>query len=127
MNIPQELKYSKEHEWVRVEGNIVTIGITDVAQSRLGDIVFVDLPEQGREISVGSEFAAIESVKAVSDIYAPVSGKIVEVNSLLADAPETVNQDVYGDGWIVKVEIADKSQLDDLIDSIAYEKFCSEE
>lgn len=127
MNTPKELKYSKDHEWVKVEGNIATIGITDFAQSQLGDVVFVDLPEVGAQISAGSEFGAIESVKAVSDIYAPVSGVVKEVNEQLSDAPETVNQDAYGEGWIVKVELANTAEIDELLDSAAYEKFCEEE
>ena len=127
MNIPKDLKYSKDHEWVRVEGNLATIGITDFAQSALGDVVFVDLPEVGTEISLGAEFGAIESVKAVSDVYAPVSGVVTAVNEQLANAPETVNLEPYGSGWIIKVELANTAELAELLDSAAYEKVCEEE
>ena len=126
MNIPKELKYSSDHEWVRVEGDVVYIGVTDFAQAQLGDIVFVDLPEEGRVIKVNEGFSVIESVKAVSDIYSPVSGKIVKVNEALADAPETINQDAYGEGWIVAVELSDKSELDALMDDAAYAKVAAE-
>lgn len=127
MNIPKELKYTKDHEWIKVEGNMATIGITDFAQSQLGDVVFVDLPAVDDEITAGKEFGAIESVKAVSDIYAPLSGTIAEVNELLADAPETVNQDAFGDGWIIKIVMKDENELSDLLDSAEYEKVCEEE
>jgi glycine cleavage system H protein len=126
MNIPQELKYSKDHEWVKIEGNKATIGVTDFAQSQLGDVVFVELPEVGVEVSAGSGFAVIESVKAVSDIYAPLSGKVIAINEVLADAPETVNQDAYGAGWIATLEISDQSQLGELLDSDAYAKLLAE-
>ncbi|MGL5515158.1 MAG: glycine cleavage system protein GcvH [Sporomusa sp.] len=122
MNIPKELKYTKNHEWVKIEGSKVTIGVTDFAQSQLGDIVFVELPEVAAEISSGSSFAVIESVKAVSDIYAPLSGEVIEINEMLSDAPETVNQDCYGAGWIVTLEISDQSQLSELLDSEDYAK-----
>ncbi len=127
MNTPKELKYSKDHEWVRVEGNTATIGITDFAQSQLGDVVFVDLPEAGRVIEKGKEFAVVESVKAVSDIYAPVSGVVKDVNGKLADAPETINQDAYGEGWIVVVEMQPEEDLSDLLDDAAYGEFCEKE
>ena len=127
MNIPKELMYTKDHEWVKVEGNMATIGITDFAQSQLGDVVFVDLPAVDSEMVKNKEFGAIESVKAVSDIYAPLSGTVVEVNELLADAPETVNQDSYGEGWIVKIIMKDESELSDLLDSAGYELVCEEE
>ncbi|MDU2064156.1 MAG: glycine cleavage system protein GcvH [Sporomusaceae bacterium] len=126
MNIPAELKYSKDHEWVRVEGNMAYIGVTDFAQAQLGDVVFVELPEDGRELTAGDSFSVIESVKAVSDIYAPVSGKIVKVNMGLEDAPELINQDPYGEGWIVAVEISNSAELDALLDSKAYEELASE-
>lgn len=127
MQILKDLKYSNDHEWVKVEGNIATIGITDFAQSQLGDVVFVDLPEVGRELASGGEFGAIESVKAVSDLYAPISGVVKEVNTDLADAPETVNQDPYGKAWMIKVEITNTGELDNLLDSAAYEEFCDKE
>ncbi|MBP2634615.1 MAG: gcvH 3 [Firmicutes bacterium] len=126
MNIPKELKYSKDHEWVRVEGNIAVIGISDYAQSQLGDVVFVEVPAVGVELSAGSGLAVVESVKAVSDVYAPVSGKVIESNEALADAPELINQQPYGDGWIAKIEIADKAELERLLDSQAYEQLAAE-
>ena len=126
MNIPQELKYSKDHEWVRVEGNRVTVGITDYAQAQLGDVVFVELPEPGTEVAAGAGFSVVESVKAVSDIYAPVSGTVLEVNEALVDAPEIVNQSPYEEGWIVVLELADAAELDELLDSEAYEALLAE-
>lgn len=114
MNVPVELKYSEEHEWAKIEGNRVTIGITDFAQGELGDIVFVELPEVGDTIQFGDPFGSVESVKTVSELYAPVSGKVVEVNVNLVDAPEKVNESPYADGWMVVVEISDPSQLDQL-------------
>ena len=120
MQIPNSLKYSKEHEWVRVEENKVVVGISDYAQSQLGDIVFVELPAVGASVVVGKRFSVVESVKAVSDIFAPISGKVLKVNDALNDAPEKVNQDPYGDGWIAVIELADKSQLADLMDDTAY-------
>lgn len=126
MNIPKELKYSKDHEWVRVEGNIAVIGISDYAQSQLGDVVFVELPAVGDELSAGAGLAVVESVKAVSDVYAPISGKVIESNEALADAPELINQQPYGDGWIAKIEIADKAELEGLLDSQAYEQLAAE-
>lgn len=126
MNIPKELKYSKDHEWIKVEGNVATIGITDFAQSQLGDVVFVELPEVGTEVAAEAGFSVVESVKAVSDIYAPISGKVIEVNEALSDTPETVNQDAYGQGWIAKFEITDTAELGKLLDSEAYEKLVAE-
>lgn len=126
MNIPKDLKYSSDHEWVRVEGNMAFVGITDFAQSQLGDIVFVDLPAEGRVIKADEVFSVVESVKAVSDIITPVSGKIVQVNPALDGAPELINQDPYGEGWIVAVELADKSELDGLMDDAAYAKVAAE-
>ena len=111
MNVPEGLKYSKEHEWVQVDGNVATIGITDYAQGELGDIVFVDIdPDQG-DVTAGDTFGTIEAVKTVSDLYAPCSGKLVEVNSKLEDDPDQVNNDPYGDGWLVKVELSDPAQV----------------
>lgn len=126
MNIPQELKYSKDHEWVKVEGSKVTIGITDYAQSQLGDVVFVELPELGAEVAAGAGFSVVESVKAVSDIYAPVSGKVIEINEALADTPEIVNQSPYDEGWIVVLEISDPAELNELLDSEAYAQLLAE-
>lgn len=127
MHIPAELKYSCDHEWVRIEGNRAIVGITDYAQSQLGDVVFVEVPEVYVEIVVGAGFSVVESVKAVSDIYAPLSGTIVEVNDALADAPELMNEDPYGKGWLAVIELADQSELDNLLSSAAYEKLLTEE
>lgn len=126
MNIPNGLKYTKNHEWVRIEGNRVAVGITDYAQSQLGDVVFVELPAAGSDVVAGSGFAVVESVKAVSDIYAPVSGKVVEINETLTDAPETVNQDAYGDGWIAVIEMTDRGELNELVDDAGYEQLLAE-
>lgn len=126
MKIPQELKYSHEHEWVKVEGNRATVGITDFAQSQLGDVVFVEIPAVGAAVAAGKTFSVVESVKAVSDIYAPVSGKIVAVNDALTDTPETVNTDPYGDGWIAVIEMADPGELAALLDAKAYGEFTAE-
>jgi len=124
--VPSELKYSKEHEWVKVDGDVVTIGITDFAQSELGDIVFVELPEEGDELTSGDSFGSVESVKTVSELYAPLSGKVVEVNDELEDSPEYVNESSYDKAWMVKVELTDKSQLDDLLDADAYSEMIGE-
>jgi glycine cleavage system H protein len=120
MNIPQNLKYTKEHEWVLVEGNIGTIGITDYAQGELGDVVFVDIDPSLAEMRKGDSVGTIEAVKTVSDIFAPFTGKVVEINEALKDSPETVNSDPYGNGWMLKVEISDTSELNDLLDADAY-------
>jgi glycine cleavage system H protein len=120
MNIPQNLKYTKEHEWVLVEGNIGTIGITDYAQGELGDVVFVDIDPSLAEMRKGDSVGTIEAVKTVSDIFAPFTGKVIEINEALKDSPETVNSDPYGNGWMLKVEISDTSELNDLLDANAY-------
>lgn len=120
MKFPEHLQYSKEHEWVRREGNRAVVGISDYAQSQLGDIVFVELPAVGATVTVGKRFSVVESVKAVSDIYAPLSGRIIEVNSALDDAPEKVNQDPYGEGWIAVIEIAGGEVDGELMDNLAY-------
>lgn len=120
MNFPEDLKYTKEHEWLRVEGNIGTVGVTDHAQGELGDIVYIDISSSLQEVNEGETFGTIEAVKTVADLYAPVSGKIIEVNTALNDAPETVNSDPYGNGWLVKIEMSDLSQLDNLLDVNAY-------
>ena len=117
---PDDLRYSKEHEWVRADGAQATIGITSFAADELGDIVFVELPEPGTQISQFGTFGVIESVKAVSDLYAPVSGEVIEVNEALRDRPELVNGDPYGDGWIAKVALSDTAELDGLMDAAAY-------
>lgn len=120
MNIPNELKYTKEHEWARLEGDVVTVGITDFAQGELGDIVFVELPEVGRTLAAGESFGVAESVKTVSDLYAPVAGEVVEVNDGLNDAPEGVNKDPYGAGWMVKIKVTDSAAVNALLDASAY-------
>lgn len=118
---PDDLKYSKEHEWVRMERNIAEIGVTLFAQESLGDVVFVDLPDVGTEIVQFDKFGEIESVKAVSDLFSPIGGTIVDTNPMVIDNPETVNSDPYGSGWLIKVEISDSSQLDKLMDAETYE------
>ena len=122
MNIPAELKYTKEHEWVKVDGNIVVVGITDYAQGELGDIVFVELPSVGTEVKAMEPFGTIEAVKAVSDLFSPVSGKVAEINPALEDDPMVINRDPYGEGWMIKVEIGDPAELDGLLNGEAYEK-----
>lgn len=126
MNLPKELKYSEEHEWVRVEGNKAYIGISDFAQSELGDIVFVELPEVGDELEQDASFGSVESVKTVSELYSPLSGKVVEVNANLEDSPELVNEAPYGDGWMIVLEMSDESELDSLLSAEDYEKMVSE-
>lgn len=127
MNIPTELKYTKEHEWIKIEDKRATIGITDYAQGELGDIVFVELPTVGEELTQMKPFGTIEAVKSVSDIYAPVSGKVVEVNSSLDDEPMSINKDPYGDGWIIKIEMSDPKELEKLLDADGYKKLISAE
>jgi glycine cleavage system H protein len=119
MNFPEDLKYTNDHEWVRVDGNVGVIGITDHAQGELGDVVYVDIASDLSEITKGESFGTIEAVKTVSDMYAPVSGKVIEINNL-NDDPAVVNSDPYGNGWFVKVELADASELNDLLDVNAY-------
>ena len=127
MEFPEGLKYSKEHEWVLVEGTSATIGITEYAQEELGDIVFVELPEVGEKIVKDDPFGAVESVKAVSDIYAPVSGEVMETNEILPDNPETINDDPYGDGWMVRVELSDIDDLKDLKDADEYAEYVAQQ
>ena len=117
---PEELRYSKEHEWVRVEDGIGTIGITEYAANELGDVVFVELPEVGSELTQFAPFGVIESVKAVSDLYAPVSGRVSEINAGLTQRPELINSDAYGEGWICRVELRDGGEVDGLMDAAAY-------
>lgn len=126
MKIVKDLYYSEDHEWVKVEGEEAYIGITDFAQNQMGDIVYVELPEIDDELEKEDDFSAIESVKAASDVYIPVSGKVIEVNEDLLDSPELLNSDPF-DSWIIKIELTDKSQLDDLMSSEEYEEFTSEE
>lgn len=127
MDFPEELKYTEEHEWVLSEGDLVSIGITDFAQDQLGDVVFVELPEVGDKVEVGKAFGVVESVKAVSDIYAPLEGEIIEVNMELPDAPETINTSPYGDGWLIRIKPADPKDLDGLLDAAAYQEFLAED
>ena len=127
MEFPKELRYSKEHEWVAVEEGIATVGITDYAQEQLGDVVYVELPEVDTQVSKDEAFGVVESVKAVSDIYAPVSGKVIEVNIDLPDSPETINEDPYGDAWMIRVEMSDSEELEDLMTATAYKHFVEEE
>ena len=120
LNFPEDVKYTKDHEWAKQEGDSITIGLSDYAQDQLGEIVFVELPEEGDTFDKGDEFGSVESVKAVSEIYLPISGEIVGVNEDLEDAPELVNTDCYTGGWMVKIEPEDPSQLDELMDKAAY-------
>lgn len=121
MNVPEELRYSTDHEWVRIDGNRVVLGITDYAQDALGDVVFVDVPEVGTTVAAGDSFSEVESTKSVSDIYAPVAGVIVEANTELGDSPERLNDDPYGDGWICVIEVSDPADLEALMDAVAYQ------
>lgn len=127
MEIPQGLKYSKEHEWVATEDTVATIGISDHAQDQLGEIVYIELPAVGDKISKDDPFGVVESVKAVSDIYAPVTGTVIEINEDLPESPETVNEDPYGDGWLIKVKITDMSDLEDLMDAEEYAELLARE
>jgi glycine cleavage system H protein len=127
-NIPADLKYANSHEWVREEGNdVVTVGISDFAQEKLGDVVFVELPEEGAEVTAGDPVAVVESVKAASDIYAPLSGTVTAVNSSLEDAPEQVNEDAYENGWFFKIKLADSGETGDLMDADSYADQCAED
>ncbi len=120
MNIPAELKYTRDHEWVKVDGNIALIGITEHAQSELGDVVFVDVPSDLTDVIKEQSLGTIEAVKTVAEIFAPASGKVLEVNSILSGAPETLNTDPYGNGWIVKIELTNPSEINELMDAEAY-------
>jgi len=120
LNVPDDLKYTEEHEWLRVDGNIATVGITDYAQGELGDVVFVELPEVGAAVERMAPFGTIEAVKAVSELFAPVSGKVAEINSALEDDPMQVNNDPYGTGWMIKIEMSDAGELDQMLDAAAY-------
>jgi glycine cleavage system H protein len=124
--IPGELRYSREDEWAKLEGDRVTVGVTDYAQQQLGDIVFVELPEVGKAVEQGEPFGTIESVKAVADLYSPVTGEVVEVNGDLAESPELVNEDCYGDGWLVVIAVSDGGGYDDLLDPKAYRRHVQE-
>ena len=122
MNIPNELKYTKDHEWVKIDGDIATVGITDFAQGELGDIVYVEIETEGEEIERGEVFGTVEAVKTVSDLFMPLSGTVEEVNSELESAPEVVNEDPYEKGWMIKIKISDQSEVDDLLSADAYKE-----
>lgn len=122
MNIPDNLKYTKDHEWIKVDGNSAVIGITDYAQGELGDVVFVDIDSDIQNVTKSETFGTIEAVKTVSDLYAPCSGKVLELNPLLSDEPQTINTDPYGEGWLIKIEIENLDDLNDLLDGNAYKK-----
>ncbi len=124
---PDDLKYTKEHEWLAVNGSVGTVGITHYAQSELGDIVYVELPAAGSPVVAGEEFGTVESVKAVSEIFAPVSGEVLQVNATLATSPETINKDPYGEGWLLKIKLADTKDLDSLMTPAEYRKYIEEE
>ena len=127
MEFPDDLKYSREHEWVLVEGKVATVGITAFAEEQLGDVVFVELPGVGDKVTKDEAMGVVESVKAVSDVYAPVSGTVIEVNDDLPDSTELVNEDCYGDGWMVKIELSDPTDLDELMTAAEYEAFVQEQ
>ena len=124
MSVPEDFFYSKSHEWVSLQDDIAVIGITDFAQNQLSDLTFVELPGIGSVFSAGDEVAVVESVKAAADVYAPVGGEIIEINSILEDEPEKVNEDAFGDGWLFKIKMKDESELDSLMDANSYEEIC---
>lgn len=126
MNIPSELKYTKEHEWIKMEGNTATVGITDFAQGELGDIVFVELPKVGETVQYMKPFGTIEAVKAVSDLFSPVSGKVIAVNQMLDNDPMVINRDPYNSGWIIKIQVSDNLQIEQLLDSTSYKNILGE-
>lgn len=123
MSYPSDYRYTNEHEWVRVDGDVATVGITDYAQHELGDVVYVELPKPGTKLNASQSLGTVESVKAVSDIYAPVSGEVTEVNSALAETPETINKDPHGKAWLIKLKLANSSEVGKLMDAAAYEAF----
>jgi glycine cleavage system H protein len=123
MRFPKELKYTKDHEWAKIDGKIATIGVTDHAQSSLGDIVFVELPQVGRTLKDREVFGVVESIKAVSDLYSPLPGKVTEKNSALSDDPSRINKDPYGDAWMIKIEVSDASAVSSMMDADAYARF----
>lgn len=126
-NVPTELKYTKSHEWVAIDGDTATVGITDHAQDLLGDMVFIELPEVGDNVEAGNECAVVESVKAASDVYSPLSGEVVEVNEALADSPEMTNSDPYGAGWLFKVKMSNAAEVDGMLDAAAYSGVAAED
>lgn len=127
MDFPEDLKYSKEHEWSRIENGHVVVGITDYAQENLGEVVYVELPEEGSQVSRSEAFGVVESTKAVSDLYAPVSGTVAEINDTLLDSPELINEDPYEDGWMIRIQLSNPGELDQLMDASAYATFIKEE
>lgn len=127
MEFPEDVRYTEQHEWARKEGNLVRVGITDYAQDQLGDIVYVEIPEVGTEVRAGEPLGEVESTKSVSEVYAPVSGRVVERNELLADSPEVVNEDPYGDGWMVLIEPSDPGEFEELMDAERYRSFIEQE
>lgn len=127
VNVPEDLHYSKDHEWVRVEGDVALVGITDYAQNSLGDVVYVELPKVGEEFAANESFGSVESVKAVSEVFSPVSGKVAEVNEALNDEPEKVNVDPYGEGWMIKVRMSNPGEVDSLLTAAEYEDFTKAE
>ena len=122
MNFPENLKYTKDHEWVKADGDVFLVGITEFAQGELGDVVFVDIPSEGEEVEAGEVFGSIEAVKTVSDLFMPVTGEVVEVNEALGDQPELVNQDPYGEGWMVKIKVSNADDVNELLDAAAYQE-----
>jgi len=126
-NVPEDLHYSKDHEWVRVEGDLAVVGITDYAQNSLGDVVYVELPKAGEEFAANESFGSVESVKAVSEVFSPISGKVAEVNESLNDEPEKVNGDPYGEGWMIKVRMSSPGEVDSLLTAAEYEDFTKAE
>jgi glycine cleavage system H protein len=127
MDFPEDLRYTREHEWARMKGDRVVVGITDFAQDQLGDVVYVELPDVGDPVKKGESFGVVESTKAVSELFAPVSGKVVEVNDPLADAPETINEDPYEEGWMIVIQPSDAAELQSLMDAKAYRSFVEEQ
>jgi glycine cleavage system H protein len=126
MELPDDRRYTKEHEWIKMDGDVATVGITEFAQSELGDVTYIEAPAVGAQLAKGDAFGVVESVKAVSDVYAPVGGEVVEVNSALANAPETVNASPYDDAWMIKLRVANPAELDDLLDAAGYEQVVRE-
>lgn len=122
MNVPENLKYTEDHEWIKIDGDVATIGVTDYAQQQLGDVVFVEVETEGEELAKGDTFGTIEAVKTVSDLFMPLAGEVVEFNSAIEDAPESVNKDPYGDGWMIKVKMSDLSDVDALLSAEAYKE-----
>lgn len=127
MNFPEDLKYTTEHEWVRIDGDVATVGITDYAQEQLGDIVFVELPEEEEAIEKGDTFGVVESTKSVSDLYVPLTGAVIETNDPLLDSPEIINEDPYGEGWMIRIKLKRPEEIKELLDSKTYQKLLEEE